>query len=73
MLKNKFIKPLSTIQVMVAHASVASSKPKEELDSHADICVVGDNLFNINNHYRLMSTNMIQKMATEVPKQLMPQ
>ena len=28
---------------MVDHASVASSKPKVELDSHADTCVVGDN------------------------------
>ena len=28
---------------MVARASVASSKPKVELDSHADMCVVGDN------------------------------
>ena len=28
---------------MVAHASVASSKPKVELDSNADTCVVGDN------------------------------
>ena len=27
---------------MVAHSSVASCKPKVELDSHADMCVVGD-------------------------------
>ena len=27
----------------MAHASVASSKPKVELDSHADTCAVGDN------------------------------
>ena len=42
-LKDKFIKPLSIIQVTVAHASVASSKNKVELDSHADTYVVGDN------------------------------
>ena len=28
---------------MVAHASVASSKCKVKFDSHADMCVVGDN------------------------------
>ena len=33
------LKPLSTIQVMVAHASIASSKPKVELDLHADTCI----------------------------------
>ena len=41
--RDSYLKPLSTVQVTVAHASVASSKPKIELDSHADICVVGDN------------------------------
>ena len=30
-------------KIMVAHASVASSKHKVELDSQADTCVVGDN------------------------------
>ena len=35
--------PLSTVRVMVTHASVANSKPKVELDSHADMCVLGDN------------------------------
>ena len=34
---------LSTVQIIMAHASVASSKSKVELDSHADMCVVGDN------------------------------
>ena len=34
----------------MAHASVASSKPKVELDSHADICVVGDNCLVIHDH-----------------------
>ena len=32
MLKDRFIKPLSIICVMVTHASVASSKHKEESD-----------------------------------------
>ena len=37
---------------MVAHASVASSEPKVELDSHADMCVVGDNYLVIHGHIR---------------------
>ena len=37
---------------MVAHASAASSKPIVELDSHADMCVVGDNCFIIHDHNR---------------------
>ena len=61
------------MQVMVAHALVASSKPKVELDSHADTCLVDDNCLVINDHNQLMSTVMIQKMATDVPRQLMPQ
>ena len=51
-LKNRFIKPLSTIHVMVAHASIASSKPKVELNSHKDTCVVGDNYLVIHDHHR---------------------
>ena len=35
---------------MVAYASVASSKLKVELDSHADTCVVGDNSLVIHYH-----------------------
>ena len=35
---------------MVAHASDASSKPKVELDSHADTCALGDNCLVIHNH-----------------------
>ena len=35
---------------MVAHASVASSKPTAESDSHAVTCVVGDNSLNIHDH-----------------------
>ena len=37
---------------MVAHASVASSKPKVELNAHADMCVVGDNCLVIHDHNR---------------------
>ena len=40
------------MQVMVAHASVASSKSKVALDSHADICVLGDNCLVIHDHNR---------------------
>ena len=52
MLRDSYVKPLSTIQVTVAHASVASSKPKVELDSHADTCVVGDNCLVIHKNNR---------------------
>ena len=38
------------MQVIVAHASGGSSKPKKELDSHADMCVVGDNCIFILEH-----------------------
>ena len=37
---------------MVAHASVASTKPKVELESHADTCVVGDDCLVIYDHNR---------------------
>ena len=37
---------------MVADASVASNKPKVELDSHADMHVVGDNCLVIHDHNR---------------------
>ena len=43
MLRTSYVQPLTNVQVTVAHASVASSKPKVEIDSHADTCVVGDN------------------------------
>ena len=42
-LEVRFIKSMTTIKIMAAHASVASNKPKAESDSHADTCVVGDN------------------------------
>ena len=37
---------------MVAHASVASSKPKVKLNSHEDTCLVGDNCLVIHDHNR---------------------
>ena len=37
---------------MVAHTSVASSKPKVELDSYVDTCVVCDNCKVIHDHNR---------------------
>ena len=40
---------------MVAHAAVASSKPKVELDSHADTCVVCINCLVIYDHNRLVN------------------
>ena len=40
------------MQVMIAHASVASIKPKVEFDSHSDMCVLGDNCLVIHNHNR---------------------
>ena len=40
---------------MVAHASVASSKPKVELDLHANTCVVGDNCLVIHDYNRTNS------------------
>ena len=37
---------------MVAHASVASNKPKVESKLHADTCVVSDNGLAIHDHNR---------------------
>ena len=51
-LRNSHLKPLSIVQVTVAHVSVASSKPKEELDSHANTYVVGDNCLISHDHNR---------------------
>ena len=36
----------------MAHASVANSKPKVELYSHADMCVVGDNCLAVHDQNR---------------------
>ena len=52
MLRDSYVKPLSTINVTAAHASVVNSKPKEELDSHSDTCVVGDDCLVIHDHNR---------------------
>ena len=51
MLKDSTSQPLAT----VAYASVTSSKPKVELDSHADTCVVGNNCCVIHDHNRLVN------------------
>ena len=40
---------------MTAHASVASSKPKVELDSHSETCVVVDNCLVAHDHNRLVN------------------
>ena len=64
--RDSYVKPLSSVHVMVAHDSVANSKPKVKLDSYADTCVVGDNCLVILTIIdQLMSTVMIQKMAKE--------
>ena len=39
----------------MAHSSVASSKPKVEIDSHADTFVVGDNCLIIYDYNRLVN------------------
>ena len=51
-LRDSHLKPLSSVEVMVAHASVVSSKFKVELDSHADTCVVVDNCLVFHGHNR---------------------
>ena len=51
---------------MVAHVSIACSKSKVGLDSPVGTCVAGDNYLVI--HDQLMSTVIIQKMATEMPR-----
>ena len=43
------------VQIMVANASGANSKPRVELDSHADTCAVSDNCLVIHDHNRLVS------------------
>ena len=49
-LRDSHIQLLTTIWIRVAHASVAISNPKVELESHADTCVVGDNCLVIHNY-----------------------
>ena len=50
--RDSFIKPLNTICITGAHASVGKSKHKVELDSPACICVVGDNCLVIHDDNR---------------------
>ena len=52
MLRDGYVKPQNTIQVMVAHATVESNKPTVELSSHAETCVVRDNCIVIHDHNR---------------------
>ena len=47
---NSYVEPLSTIHVMISHASDANSKCKVELVSYADTCVVGENCIVIHDH-----------------------
>ena len=55
--RDGYVKPLSTIQVMVAHTSVASSKPQVGLDSHAETCVPCDNYLVIHGNNRPVIDN----------------
>ena len=48
----RFIKPLTTIHVAVTQASIADTKVKIALDSHADTCIVADNCLVIHDHNR---------------------
>ena len=51
-LRNSYVKPLTIIQVTMAHASIASGKPNVDLDSHADTCVICDTCLFIHDHNR---------------------
>ena len=67
MLKNSYVKLVSIIHAMVAHASVTSSKPK------VDMCKFMKSVQSFMSTLdQLTSTVMIKKMAREVPKQLIP-
>ena len=56
----------------MAHGSVATSKPKVELDSYPDTFVVGDNCLVTHDHNRPVNFySYDSNMATEVPRQLM--
>ena len=73
-LRNGYVKLLSTVQVIVAHASVASSESKVQLDSHAYMSVVGNNCLVIHSHYRQVNIYSNDTMiVTEVPRQVMLQ
>ena len=52
---------------MAVHASVVSSKPKVELDSPTDTCVVGENCLVIHDHNRPVNVYSYDpKKATEM-------
>ena len=54
-LMDSFTMPLTTIYIMMAHASVASSKPKWELDLHTITWAIGDNCFVIHDHNQTLN------------------
>ena len=70
-LEESFINPLTIIHFTVAHASVASSKLKVELDSYAETCVVGNDCSVIHEIDQLMFTVTIPEIDTEVSTQIM--
>ena len=73
-LRDSHLTPLCTVQIMVAHASVASSKPKVELDLHADTFVVGNNCLVVYDHNRPVNIyNYDKKNGHRSAKTLMPQ
>ena len=53
--------PLATVHAMITQASGSSSKPKVELDSHAETSVICDNVKSY-----VMFSVMIEKMAIRV-------
>ena len=62
---------------MVAHASVASSKPEVKLDSHADTYMVRDNCLVTHDHNRLVDVYSYDpkdghRIATTVEPSTMP-
>ena len=71
MLRDSYVRPLRTICITVTHVSVASSKPKLELDSQADMSVVTTVKSFMPIIDQLMSTVTFQTMVTKVPRQSM--
>ena len=59
MLKDvSFVKALTNVQVAVAKASVASNKPKIELESYSDTFIVGNSFLVIHDHNRPVNVNV---------------
>ena len=52
MLRASYVQPLTTLRITLTHASVASSKPKVELNSLADTCLVSNICLVILHHNR---------------------